>query len=383
MTDEQLAEVTYTRDDRAALLEMIRERPDDLALRGVFADWLHDQCDWQRGEFIHVGLELARIGEPRKQFGYDEAGGRVMIFPHGPDYWEANLYCHAEQLLKSRIDVNALEAGKKIPRKMELHGLLVRKVLDADAGLVVLKRDALSVPFPKEQHAALIARRDELLRMHPINCSDCQLREIEQLVRGGESVVWPPKCDITNEQLWLADFGLAGVQGPECDVCDGHKAIVELTTPLGQVVCPKCRGTGYLSPVVEWHAGFPRRIAVGCAEWCGEPIKALGVGPGVRLGRTEGIAGRVMAACPMIKAVRLWDKRPVCVVERPHWSEEDGHPTSECRLPKALFDLLSGHSSQEQDARFYRTAATAFDALDLAAAELGRRAAKKLEAATA
>jgi uncharacterized protein (TIGR02996 family) len=47
-----------TRDD---LLQAIIEKPDDDALRLVFADWLRDHGDLERAEFIGVQIELAKL----------------------------------------------------------------------------------------------------------------------------------------------------------------------------------------------------------------------------------------------------------------------------------------------------------------------------------
>ena len=47
-------------DIRRAFIHSIREAPDDDAPRLVYADWLEDNGDPQRAEFIRVQCELAR-----------------------------------------------------------------------------------------------------------------------------------------------------------------------------------------------------------------------------------------------------------------------------------------------------------------------------------
>ena len=46
--------------ERDAFLQAIRDSPDDDTPRLVFADWLTENGDADRGEFIRVQCELAR-----------------------------------------------------------------------------------------------------------------------------------------------------------------------------------------------------------------------------------------------------------------------------------------------------------------------------------
>ena len=46
---------------REAFLEAITANPDDDGLRLVYADWLDDQGDVARAEFIRVQIELATM----------------------------------------------------------------------------------------------------------------------------------------------------------------------------------------------------------------------------------------------------------------------------------------------------------------------------------
>src|SRR5438552_3752265 len=47
-----------------AFLQAILETPDDDAPRLVYADWLDDEGDAERAEFIRLGCRLARLDEP-------------------------------------------------------------------------------------------------------------------------------------------------------------------------------------------------------------------------------------------------------------------------------------------------------------------------------
>src|SRR5688572_25031292 len=52
----------------SAFIDALRETPDDLALRLVYADWLDEAGD-SRGELVRLQCELDRtpLGEPRRQ----------------------------------------------------------------------------------------------------------------------------------------------------------------------------------------------------------------------------------------------------------------------------------------------------------------------------
>ncbi|MBY0231365.1 MAG: TIGR02996 domain-containing protein, partial [Gemmataceae bacterium] len=50
-------------DTQDILLDDIAAHPDDDALRRIYADWLEDQGDSERAEFIRVQLDLARLDE--------------------------------------------------------------------------------------------------------------------------------------------------------------------------------------------------------------------------------------------------------------------------------------------------------------------------------
>src|SRR4051794_32323007 len=52
-----------------AFLSAIRANPDDDGVRLIYADWLEENGQPQRGEFLRVQIELARLAEddPRRE----------------------------------------------------------------------------------------------------------------------------------------------------------------------------------------------------------------------------------------------------------------------------------------------------------------------------
>jgi len=63
------AEMSMTRDDQAAFIQAMRAAPEDDALRLVYSDWLEEQGEPARAEFIRVQCELARLPKrsPRRK----------------------------------------------------------------------------------------------------------------------------------------------------------------------------------------------------------------------------------------------------------------------------------------------------------------------------
>ena len=160
----------------AAFLATIIEHPQDDGPRLVYADWLEERAADVGGtdprvEFIRVGCELARLGEPRVLLGGKEDWVCALIERGGPNYYEADSGLFSP--VGSRVDVNtAVAVGAHKWKNKIVHGLLVRKVnrgegeLENRASIVntfTLKRDELSVPFPTKNHAAIRSRSDELL----------------------------------------------------------------------------------------------------------------------------------------------------------------------------------------------------------------------------
>lgn len=70
--------MTTSTDDRAAFLRTIVADPEDDTVRLAFADWLDENDDPARAEFIRVQVELARIDHdhaPLSEDGYDDPDG--------------------------------------------------------------------------------------------------------------------------------------------------------------------------------------------------------------------------------------------------------------------------------------------------------------------
>jgi uncharacterized protein (TIGR02996 family) len=63
--------------EEQALLAAIRDRPDDDALRLVYADWLEEHCDADRAELVRVQVELARLPWVDEEYFVDERRERL------------------------------------------------------------------------------------------------------------------------------------------------------------------------------------------------------------------------------------------------------------------------------------------------------------------
>jgi len=53
--------------DRAAFIAAIRERPDDAAVRLIYADWLREQGEDASADYIEGQVEYARLGIRMKE----------------------------------------------------------------------------------------------------------------------------------------------------------------------------------------------------------------------------------------------------------------------------------------------------------------------------
>ena len=149
----------------------ILAHPDDDGPRLVFADWLEEQGECARSEFIRIQCELAKIGSPRIVLGdesdfhnTDEDGKHHchLVSKGGPDYYVADS-SHAPAV-GDRVDVRvAVFSRGEVSRVRVVHGLLVRKIDRDNINRIVLKRDELSVPWPG---ADLRRREQELFKQH-------------------------------------------------------------------------------------------------------------------------------------------------------------------------------------------------------------------------
>src|SRR5262249_46319231 len=61
-------------NDSIALLRALLETPEDDALRLVYADWLQENGQAERAEFIRVQCELARLKYPDKHYHWHGHG---------------------------------------------------------------------------------------------------------------------------------------------------------------------------------------------------------------------------------------------------------------------------------------------------------------------
>jgi len=123
-----------------ALLRSILTSPQDDTPRLVYADWLEENGDGARSEFVRVQVELARLGPPHKVLE-----GRTYLTKRGPRCWTIACEDHAtEHGLEDgdRVDVN-LNTPNKRPR----YGL--RFADRNDEG--VLYEDADSKPWAGEE----------------------------------------------------------------------------------------------------------------------------------------------------------------------------------------------------------------------------------------
>ncbi len=152
--------------DRAALLRSILAAPDDDAPRLVYADWLDENGEPERAEFIRVQCELARLGPPRRSF---EANDGSWAFSRG----------RASAAILHRSDEPPIQAGELIDislvdvddpgRRTKFYGLAVinSQRLTGRGGAsetaVDLKQGPFSGPWAGEE---LRQRERDLLEWH-------------------------------------------------------------------------------------------------------------------------------------------------------------------------------------------------------------------------
>lgn len=139
-----------------AFIQAIVDSPADDTPRLVYADWLDEQGESARAEFIRVQCELARLGYPRRQ-------ERGVLKKHGPNYFDAAGTVDEQWRVGERVDW--LDQWNLVSRKTRKighrsrPGLLVTRIIpehpddpdDADdtgSVTVVLKEDELSIPVP-------------------------------------------------------------------------------------------------------------------------------------------------------------------------------------------------------------------------------------------
>src|SRR4051794_40513367 len=75
-------------DQGEAFLEAIREAPEDDAVRLVYADWLEDEGQVDRAEFIRLQCELARLGPGDPKGVKLRKRERALLKQHETDWGE-------------------------------------------------------------------------------------------------------------------------------------------------------------------------------------------------------------------------------------------------------------------------------------------------------
>ena len=82
--------------DHAALLQAVHDRPGDDSVRLVYADWLEEQGDDARAEFVRLQLDRAALwdGHPDDEDLWDR--DRALVAAHGAT-WRAELPARPEQ----------------------------------------------------------------------------------------------------------------------------------------------------------------------------------------------------------------------------------------------------------------------------------------------
>lgn len=141
--------------DRDSFIAAIIARPDDDLPRLIFADWLDENGETERAEFIRVQCELARLSKSH----------HVVIEPcvclpaYGPDYYSLTGGevvadgCLLSMVAKVGDRVDVMKPDRRKPR----YGLRVVKILEHE---IVCCTDAQSQPSPAHK---LRARERELL----------------------------------------------------------------------------------------------------------------------------------------------------------------------------------------------------------------------------
>lgn len=213
------------------LLRAILERPEDDTPRLVYADWLVDNGQPERGEFVRVQLELAKLGPPHV----------VMTEPchpdrrYGPDYFTltggedaggSKLIMQVE--VGSRVDILHPIGIRSNKRLKPMHGLRVQKITDDE---VILARDAKSGPWPGEE----LRRREQYL--WPISTQF----DIDTMTN------WP--LDVTRGFVSGIVCTSDAFLGERCATCGGTgigasaecAAYVEIAGG-----CPRCPGSGWI-----------------------------------------------------------------------------------------------------------------------------------------
>ena len=214
--------------------------PDDDGPRIQYAHWLQENgrelSQIERAEFILIQCELAAM--PERKTHNDDA-----LESHGPDYWTTEDDFYDGVAVGERIDVwgEGVFRGKfarKRSGKFRLHGLLVKE--KRDDGIVVLKRDEQSKPYP-HKHAAALRERERQLR-------DRNVWEgpiLERLQRENFGPVFQWKRGFI-DKITCTIHDLCGGPCPSCEGVGDDAGRLEKYT-----VCPICHGSGDIPGIGE------------------------------------------------------------------------------------------------------------------------------------
>ncbi len=202
--------------DRDSFLTAICESPADDLPRLVYADWLEENGEADRAEFIRVQCALAKM-EPRI----------VVTEPcvceqrYGPNYYTLT---GGEETLNGRLvfeaqvgkRVDILHARSATKKTRPMWGLRISKV-DGDSEIVLVK-DELSVP---SAYAALQARERELIGVFGYDWCPETIRPYNgQYSRGFISSVTLPRSALSHLPAILATqpIELVKVEGAEFEI---------------------------------------------------------------------------------------------------------------------------------------------------------------------
>jgi uncharacterized protein (TIGR02996 family) len=239
-------------DGRLLYAAIVRE-PEEDTPRLMYADWLEENGDPERAEFIRLQVELSRMPpKPRELFVADGAGQRmeglgVRLTYEGDGHYSASTGergLSAETFTPGeRVDVYAELAGK-VPRRGWMRGLRYVKHVEGRQ-LVVFRKDDKSGPWVG---AAPTTRADALLALH----------------RARWLRVECPACGGTGRALaeWEHDEG-GGFTIGACSHCNGGGDAGGLTwktrddeVMAGFQSAERYRGT------TTFARGFPERVTV-------------------------------------------------------------------------------------------------------------------------
>jgi uncharacterized protein (TIGR02996 family) len=122
-----------------AFLQAIVKNPDDDTSRLVYADWLEEQGDAARAEFIRVQIELARGGVPAARRRQLKARERELFSRH-KNHWDGGVLCEIGSWHYRRGIVESIRTARRFSQKRanEIFRLYpIRKILFDSMGEIL------------------------------------------------------------------------------------------------------------------------------------------------------------------------------------------------------------------------------------------------------